>query len=301
MRIMNPKRKLHLPGASTLHVVNVERIPDLPSLPGLNSSLKLGPKLPPDSATLRSIFTTSAPCAIVTSIFNQIDVTINESAPIPSQRNFAANVNTINDNILYAGIVDSVQHPPCIVAAASAYVKEVLQEKDFVGVHWRYNEDWKKLCKFPWFQSLCDRLDVIKPEHVARGIANKLKTVVNLTRNIPVYVAAPPSINDFRNEIYNKLQKQSKFLLKPPKTLREFLSDKYKLCWEETGWKIIEEIESLCEMEIMMRSSLFFSSVVSSWSKNIYCWRSISEKTSKHKANADLLSLAFDAAHKVHD
>ena len=190
--------------------------------------------------------------------------------------------------------MDSIQHPPCIVTAASAYVREVLQDKDFVGVHWRYNKEWKRLCILNWLKSFCRNLDHIKPAHIAKGIANKLGTFVNMTRNIPVYIASPPSLKDFKNEVFNELQRFSKLFLKPPKTLLEFLSEKYKSCWEETGWKVIEEIESLCEMEVMMRSSWFFYSAVSSWSENIRSWRSIPKNIFKQKADANIVSLAFD-------
>ena len=295
MRIMNPKRKLHLSGASTLHVTEDERIPDLPSLPGLNATFKLGQRLPPDGASLRAIFNTSAPCTIVTSIFRGIDINLSKNAPYPLELDSAANIDAVDHSVLYSGIVDSVQHPPCIITAASAYVKEVLQDKDFVGVHWRYDKDWDRVCVKPfpsWCKFICDHLDYIKPGHVARGIANTLKTADNLTGSIPVYIAAPPSMNDFKNEVYSELYKLNERFIKPAKKLKAFLSEKYETCWRETGWEQIEELRSFCEMEIMVRSSWFFHSAGSTWSENIRPLRVTSEKSLERKFEANLFKLA---------
>ena len=253
--------------------------------------------MPSDGARLRAIYNTTAPCAIVTSLFNQIAVTLSKFAPYPLERSLAANMNKVDDDVLYAGIVDVVRLPSCIVAAAFAYTKEVLQGRDFVAIHWRYNkEDWMKFCVRPfpdWCKDICEIIDQIKPAHVANGLVNKMKSIFNVTQTIPVYIATPPSIHQFRNEIYDELQRISELFTRPSQSLHEFLSEKYTSCWEETGWKIVEEIESFCEMEIMVRSAWFFFSPASTWSENIRPLRFDSkQRQRKRKFEANIIKVA---------
>jgi len=245
----------------------------MPSYPGLNSFFRLGKNLPQDGASLRAIYNSTAPCAIVTSIFQQINVILHNGFPFPLERDLTANISAVDNDVLYSGIVDAVQHPPCIVEAASEYIREVLHDKEYAAVHWRYNEDdWLKECVEPfpnWCKYLCENIYKIKPVHVAKAIAKTMKSVVSADKNISIYIASPPSIKDFRNDIYIQLQEISKQIIKPTKELKDFLSEKYESCWIESGWKIPEEIESFCEMEIMVHSSWFFFSTLSTWSENI--------------------------------
>ena len=80
MKVMNPSRKLKLQSASTLHVTITNTSPEIPFFPAAISLFTLGQKLPSDDASLKTKNNTTAPCAILTSIFQKIDVSL--AAPV---------------------------------------------------------------------------------------------------------------------------------------------------------------------------------------------------------------------------
>ena len=133
MNVMNPERKLHLPSASTLHLTGTNRIPEIPSY----FLFALGLKLSSNDASLKAMYDTTAPCAIVTSIFQEVDVSLATPVTIAFKKNFATNIEKMDDNVLFSGIVDIVQHPASIVTAAEEYETKVLRGLDYVAVHWR--------------------------------------------------------------------------------------------------------------------------------------------------------------------
>ena len=303
MNVMNPKRKLHLQSASTLHLTGTNRIPEIPSFPGANSSFKLGHKLPSDGASLKAMYNTTAPCAIVTSIFQEVDVSLSTPVTIALDKKLATNIEKVDGNILFSGIVDVVQHPASIVAAAEEYETKVLLGLDYVAVHWRFDEeDWMRLCVTPfpnWCKYICENVHDIKPVHVAKSIANKLQPVIdlhNVTQSIPVYIAVPTTLDIFRNDIYKELENISLSFAKPAKSLKNFLVENYQFCWNQTGWHVVEEIVSLCEMEIMVHSTWFFYSPASTWSENI---RPLRKTKSLHrKFEANIFGLAVSGANR---
>ena len=115
----------------------------------------------------------------------------------------------------------------------------------------------------------------------------KILNINNITKTIiPIYIAAPPSLYAFKENIYQELPKLnfSKTITKPAANLTSFLQAMLgRQCWEDAGWKIIDEIKSLCEMEIMVHSTWFFYSDVSSWSSNIRPWCTTSLNSTKKK------------------
>ena len=303
MNVMNPKRKLHLPFASTLHLTGTKRIPEIPSFPGANSSFKLGHKLPSDGASLKAMFNTTAPCAIVTTIFREIDVSLAKPVTIALEKKLAANIEAVDDNVLFSGIRNVVHHPASIVTAAEEYKTKVLQDLDYVAVHWRYDkEDWMRGCGTPfrnWCKYICENVNNIKPVHVAKSIANKLQSAIdlhNVTQSIPVYIAVPTSLDDFRNNVYDELHKIYQSFVKPAKSLENFLMENYQSCWNQTGWHVVEEIVSLCEMEIMVHSTWFFYSPASTWSDNIRPLRKT--KSLQRKFEANVFGLAVSEANR---
>ena len=303
MNVMNPSRKLNVQSASKLHVTNTRKIPEIPSFPNENSSFKLGHKLPSDGASLRTIYNTTVPCAIVTSIYQEVNVFLPKNVPIALDKKFATNIEAVDDNVLFSGIVDVVQHPVSIVTAAEEYETKVLQGLDYVAVHWRYNkEDWMRVCVTPfpnWCKYICENVNDIKPVHVAKSIANKLQLVIdwhNVTQSIPVYMAVPTSLNVFRNDVYKELENLNISFAKPAKRLENFLMENYQSCWNQTGWHVVEEIVSLCEMEIMVHSTWFFYSPASTWSENIRPLRKT--KSLQRKFEANVFDLAISLANR---
>ena len=299
MNVMNPNRKLNVQSTSKLHVTNTRKIPEIPSFPSANSSFKLGHKLPSDGASLRTIYNTTVPCAIVTSIFQEVNVFLPNNVPIALDEKLATNIEAVDDNVLFSGIVDVVQHPASIVTAAEEYETKVLQGLDYVAVHWRYDkEDWLKFCVIPfpnWCKYICENVNDIKPVHVAKSIANKLQPVIDLhtvTQSIPVYIAVPTSLTVFRDDVYRELENLNISLAKPSKRLKNFLMENYQSCWNQTGWQVVEEIVSLCEMEIMVHSTWFFYSPASTWSENIRPLRKTKSLQRKFEANVFDLAVA---------
>ena len=118
---------------------------------------------------------------------------------------------------------------------------------------------------------------------------------------IPIYTAVPTSLNAFKENIYLELPNLnfSKAIKKPAANLTSFLRANYQHCWEDAGWKIIDEIESLCKMKIMVHSTWFFYSDVSSWSSNIRPWRTQSLNSTKRKFESDIYSATVKVKRKT--
>ena len=68
-------------------------------------------------------------------------------------------------------------------------------------------------------------------------------------------------------------------------TSKKFLVENYQFCWNQTGWHVVEEIVSHCEMEIMVHSAWFFYSPASTSAENIRPLRKINLLHGKIKAN----------------
>jgi len=246
-----------------------QQIPEIPVLPNLNFTAKFGNKFSNDDL-ITSAFNSNASCAIALDLFRWLDITPNQQAAFPLKTNFS--LTSGRSDVLFSATIDAIRHPPCIVNAASEYVQKVFSSQKYIGVHWRYDKDdfGKVVCKESWAKYYCDNMHKIQPKTVALAIHN----ATDITKkSIPIYIASPPSLKVFVSKVYEELKQLNKNFVKPSLKLNDFLSSKYSNCWEETGWTNIENIVSLCEMEIMIKSFWFFFSAGSTWSQMILPFR----------------------------
>ena len=288
--------------ARNLSFSDSDEIYKIPTFPGTNHTLKYGHMMPADQTILQSVFNTTAPCAIYASVYNSIKIKPIKDYAI-SMTSLNKTIQSISKEGLYSTITDAVRHPPCIVKAAKNYIRDVLNNRLYAALHWRYDtEDFIRIaCRNPqpvWSRTICADLKKIKPLHIAKAIVRAVQTNsvgVNLTIDVvPVYVAAPPTLKNFVDEVYAKLQQIDKRYIKPSSGIRLYLKSKYSLCWEKHQWKNIEEIVSLTEMELMINSFWFFFSPGSTWSQNVRFYRI---KVNKDRAmtkfyEGDILKLA---------
>ena len=278
----------------------------IPLLPKPEYLKNLGNKLTSNTTALRILYNSTLSCAITSSIFQQIEIKRHLQSLLPLDNKAALDIDAVPDNRLFSAVFDAVGIPPCIKAAAFSYIQHALKYKKYAAVHWRYNaKDWiKQSCngfkkKLPWYKSVCDSLDKIKPVHIAQAIAFELKRMLEINsvaqKVIPIYIAVPFALETFRNNVYDELMilNHSKTFMKPSENLTIFLYDNYHQCWEENEWNVTEEIESLCEMEIMAQSTWFFYSVSSSWSANVRKWRT-SLQTSQRQFETDIFASAVN-------
>ncbi|XP_076815083.1 uncharacterized protein LOC143461158 [Clavelina lepadiformis] len=85
---------------------------------------------------IRSIFNTTAPCALFANAFKPLTLTSIGQIAIPLDKNYTT-VQQIKDDRLYMAIVDSVQRPKCITQLADAYIDANIGTDEFVAVHWK--------------------------------------------------------------------------------------------------------------------------------------------------------------------
>jgi len=251
----------------------IPEIPEIPVLPNLNFTANFGKKFSTDEL-LKTAFNSNASCAIALSLFVWVHITPRYQSAFPLEKNIS--LHSVPNDVLFSAVTDAIRHPPCIVNAASEYIQEVFSNKKFIVVHWRYDKrDFGRSCNpsIPKAKRYyCDNMHKIKPKTLALGIMNATNTIA-AESSIPVYIASPPLLEPFVNEVYEELEKLNKNLVKPFVKLSDFLSSKYNTCWNETGWTNKGDILSVCEMEIMIRSNWFLFSGYSSWSQVSRCFR----------------------------
>ena len=305
MKIMHPKRIWQgKTFARNLTFSDSNEIYKIPTFPGTNHTLMYGHVMPADQAVLQTVFNTTAPCAIYASVFYSIKIQPKNGYAI-SMTSLNKTLESISNKGLYSAITDAVRHPPCIVKAAKNYIRDVLNNRLYAALHWRYDtgDFIRHRCRNlqpVWSKTICADLKKIKPLHIAKAIVRAVQTNslgVNLTKDVvPVYVAALPSLKNFVDEVYAKLQQIDERFIKPSSGIRSYLKSKYSLCWEKHHWKNIEEVVSLTEMELMIGSFWFFFSRGSTWSRNVRFYRIKldKDKTITNFYEGDILKLAVN-------
>ena len=299
MRIFHPRSIYsEIPFPSKVRVEENYSIPEIPTLPNLNFSATFGHKFSNDEQ-LKTAFNTNASCAIALSIFRWIDITPSEQSAFPLKKNVS--LPLLSNDVLFSAVIDAIRHPPCVVNAASKYISEAFPKQKYIGVHWRYDrEDFGSVCNESWAKYYCDNMYNIEPKTLALAILNAI-TSEKIKKFIPIYIATPPQLESFADEVYEELEKLNKLLVKPTIKLKAFLSSNYNICWKETGWKIMENIISLSEMEIMMKSTWFFFSPGSTWSETIRPFRTdtFENNTIVKRFEANVFQLAVKEANEV--
>ena len=292
MSLMHPKRVFqNISFPSKLRIAQSKEESEIPVLPSQNSTIKFNQRVSSDKTILHHAFDTSAQCVIALSAYNWLNIKTQAGLAMSvNEVDLNASIPELSNEVLYSIIMNNVRHPPCIVAAALLYVHEVLGDRKYVGLHWRYDKkDWLGLCKnnASWTKFVCDNIYNIKPINVARTIAqeiyNELQVSNEASASLPVYIAAPPGEEDFVNDVYKELENLNKSFTRPSMSIERFLTSRYGDCWQKHGWTNIPDIISLSEMEVMKNSFWFFHSPGSSWSRNVRPFRSYIDTNGKVK------------------
>ena len=290
MKILNPTRiYTNISFPSHLKLIDSEQSSKIPVLPNLNSTKRLGKRFSLDSISLRTEYETEAQCAIAAAVYSWIWIpaSANIASPLkPDKNQFnATNVETMS------AIMDAIRHPPCIVKVAKDYIRDILKDQKYIALHWRFDrEDWiRVLCKkqnlvYPALKVACPKVHNATAAHVAHSLVQALEKEINMSKNaeihtpVPIYIASPPTLKQFRDEIYGNISKINKNFVKPLESIMTYLTNQYKECWKDNGWINLNEMFSLCEMELMIYSDWFFFSTWSTWSNNILQFRKTVDK-----------------------
>ncbi|CAK8679898.1 unnamed protein product [Clavelina lepadiformis] len=229
--------------------------------------------LPSNEDDIRAVYNTTASCALHALSYRSVEIMEKRKIAFPLLRN-ASNIHKIPDDVLYSAVIDSVHLPPCVTAAAENYVNAIIGNREYVALHWRYNEeDWFKPCQRPERKPVCEALKKITPQDVAHAIVNNLPPLQNnvkLRGPLPVYIAAPPSLKAFKLEIFSHVERLNPSLEAVSVDLEEYFKKTGLVqCWQKSDWVSHDDVISLIEMEIVRMSSYFFYSIRSSWSANI--------------------------------
>lgn len=239
-------------------------------------------------ATYRS----QASCGILASAFNSFPIVNNDNF-LSHQSKQNSNIEILSNSsnsILIQALTDAVRRPLPVVAAVEHYIKKSLVDARYIGIHWRYDDDdWSGHCRMkkikPKYQEICDFLPLIKAVDIAAGVKTIYEQTLKKARYhslpVPVYVAMPSTLNDFGQDVMNELIKMNNDFVRPTIPLKSFLSKNYKTCWRKNKWTNIGEILSLSEMELMHKSSWFFYSKGTTWSRNVRSLRTVMKKETK--------------------
>jgi len=274
MKIFHPNSiDKNIPFLSKTNFKSQSKSSKLPEIPVLSATLKFSDQFDNNFSTdelIKTAFNSKASCAIALTLFRWLDIYPNEQSAVALEENTP--LSSISNDVLYHAVIDAIRHPPCIVKAVSEYIQEVFSGQRYIGIHWRYDKnDFTKLCQLPWVKFYCENMHKIQPKELAHGIISLMDKVDKSP--IPIYIASPPSLESFVNKVYDELEKLYNRAVKPSVKLRDFLSSKYNICWEDAGWKVTENIFSLCESEILINSFWFLFSYPSTWSQMIRPFR----------------------------
>ncbi|XP_076817900.1 uncharacterized protein LOC143463324 isoform X2 [Clavelina lepadiformis] len=229
--------------------------------------------LPSNEDDIRAVYNTTASCALHALSYRSVEIMEKGKIAFPLLPS-ASNIHKIPDDVLYSAVTDSVHLPPCVTAAAENYVNAIIGNREYVALHWRYNEeDWFKPCQRPERKPVCEALKKITPQDVAHAIVNNLPPLQNnakLRGRLPVYIAAPPSLKDFKLEIFSHMERINPSLEAVSVELEQYFKKTGLVqCWQKADWVSHDDVISLTEMEIVRMSRYFFYSIRSSWSANI--------------------------------
>lgn len=212
-------------------------------------------------------FTTSKPCAIMIGMIKSPPFEFTGiSAALPSE---IQNISNVKQNELAWAIVNAVNNfPSAVVEAARQFVRSVFGAEGFVGVHWRYDhKDFYSHCQGieNW---ICADVYNITPQHVATAMYNDLKKFFpQFSCGINIYIASPPSIIGFTDQIFDRLRQFNSTFRRPSLTLNQFMVNRFGACMEKNHWNFGDTL-SRVEQALMVQSDYFYFSAVSSWSQN---------------------------------
>ena len=234
-------------------------------------------------------YETSARCAVILSLFGAFPMLSHPKVLKKTDPGFnnSSIANASNNALVYA-ITDAIRHPTVVVQVALDYIRDVFNISTFIGIHWRYDKKyWISACKKPYAMKFCEQIWKIEPSHLIKMIRRKYKNEKVQLKKIIVYLAVPPSANDFKAKFYEELSTDAVFV-KPEINITSYILKKYKPCLntsDSTWLDTLPNFVSLCEMELMLQSSWFFFSTHSTWSNVVRLLRKVQFQSFKKLNN----------------
>ena len=235
-------------------------------------------------------YESSARCAVFLSLFNVFPMLSNPMVLKKSDPGFNnSSITDASNNTLVYAITDAIRHPTLVVQVALNYIRDVFNSSMFIGIHWQYDKkDWINICKKPYAMKFCEQIWKIEPSHLIKMIRRKYKNEKVQLKKMIVYLAVPPSANDFKVKFYEELSTDAVFV-KPKINITSYILNKYKLCLntsDSTWLDTLPNFVSLCEMELMLQSSWFFFSTHSTWSNVVRLSREVQFQSFKKVNNS---------------
>lgn len=214
----------------------------------------------------KSKFKSSKPCAVMFGMLKSPPFEFTGiSAELPKN---TQKISSIDQNKLAWAVVNAVNGiPSAIMKAAKEFIRSAFNDELFVGVHWRYEQEFFAAhCQAK--ENFCRNVFDITPQQVATVIYSELeKFFPKFSRGINLYIASPPSSANFTHDITTNLKQLNSTFRTSTFTLAQFLNERFGNCMKENNWHFGDAL-SRVEQALMVKSDYFFFSEVSSWSQN---------------------------------
>jgi len=179
-------------------------------------------------------------------------------------------------------VLKSIKRPAHIVSRVRSYLGDVFCSEKYAAVHWRYNkEDWVKSFCGPetiglrsdrtLWHAICPVVSFITAQDVATAVYNGVLDFLRSSNQTlsewrHTYIAAPPSMANFKKTFKQELLKLHPLLVSVRFDVQSYLNNNSASCNKNFDWSRSYEDGSMAEMEIMQQSTWLFYSVRSTWS-----------------------------------
>ncbi|XP_002127834.4 uncharacterized protein LOC100180089 [Ciona intestinalis] len=252
---------------------------------------------------LRNMYKSNGRCAVYVHPFRTVGA--HESSPKMreakiiledyEENNIRTQYDQKDEELVYSLGFMSTGHPQFVKQIADEFRNKVMHDASVLAVHYRFDpNDWMIRCAKPAgntveINKMCQQLDKIKPIDIANGL---FAYINGLSRGKTVqvqaiYFAAPLTLSNLISEVRVLFDKNvaknygTKIPIFTYVDLEKFLG-KYINC-QHVG-NNFEDVLSLVEMEICLKSISFISSQSSSWS-NIVMRHRVANKVMKYDSH----------------
>ena len=161
----------------------------------------------------------------------------------------------------------AVDFPPFIHKLADGFMTDLT-----LGVHWRYNKDWKMRCGKVNPPKECRILSELNPTLIAEVIFEHVESFsfTKEAKNYNIYISSPPDQNKFLKKVSDHLKQISKEKYRTFTTieLREWMMNHVPSACD-TIQEYFEDVLSTVEQAILSKSISFLPWPSSSWSGRI--------------------------------
>nr|XP_039266084.1 uncharacterized protein LOC120341613 [Styela clava] len=228
-----------------------------------------------NTSTLTEKLSTPARCLIHPRPLFDLDIRIDKNYEDPGKQ---------KDSDLMKLVIQHTKHPEYISKIAEQFVNSTMRNRNFLTVHWRYNEgDYLKRCRNDIENSknprgdkrleFCQNAINMKADGLASRIENKIDSLLDEIDVTDVYIASPYNVRNIVAEVSGILKLKRNWQVTSSTDLENYMEEKYQSC--SVIQKHLNDILSTIEMEICGRGIVFLSSARSTWSSNVRFSRTI--------------------------